>query len=283
MSPVTVRRTVRRTVTALASALALAGTAASPAAAAPRTIEVVNLGDSYSAAFGTGGLQPVPDLPGCVQGTGRDHVDKLGSHPRVEVTLNAACAGYETHEVRNLVSEEPVAGALAEADVVTLTMGGNDIGWGRIIEACSAPGEAALGPGPCDAMLAQAPALIAGAAASAAETVTAIDAASDARIVVLGYPHLFDDRQDSPLLSAERAAQLNDWTDVLNAALAAAVEEEGAVFVDVTDRFRGHGVGSADPWILFGPDAGDHNLHPTERGYLSGYFPGLLGQVARAG
>ena len=56
--------------------------------------------------------------------------------------------------------------------------------------------------------------------------------------------------------TAERAAQLNDWTDELNAALAAGVEEEGAVFVDVTDRFRGHGVGSADPWILFGPDAG---------------------------
>ena len=100
--------------------------------------------------------------------------------------------------------------------------------------------------------------------------------------MVLGYPHLFDDRADSPLISAERAAQLNDWTDELNAALAAGVEEEGAVFVDVTDRFRGHGVGSADPWILFGPDAGDHNLHPTERGYLSGYFPGLLGQAARA-
>ncbi|MFI7494827.1 GDSL-type esterase/lipase family protein [Kocuria sp. M4R2S49] len=272
---------VRRTATALASALALAGAAASPAAAAPRTIELVNLGDSYSAAFGTGGLQQVEDLPGCFQGTGRDHVDKLASHPRVEVTLDAACAGYETHEVRGLLGEQLVADALAEAEVVTLTMGGNDIGWGRFIEACSAPAEAALGPEPCDAMLAQAPALIDVAAASAAETVAAIDAVSDARIVVLGYPRLFDDRQDSPLLSAERAAQLNYWTDELNAALAAAVEDEDAVFVDVTDRFRGHGVGSAEPWILFDAES-EHNLHPTERGYLSGYFPGLLGQVARA-
>lgn len=273
---------LRRTVTTLASALALAGTAASPAAAAPRTTELVNLGDSYSAAYGTGGLQQVEDLPGCAQGTGRDHVDKLESHPRVEVTLDAACAGATTKDVRRLVSVPFVSDALAEADVVTLTMGGNDIEWGRFIQACSAPAEAQYGPGPCEAMLAQAPSLIADAAASAAETVTAIDAVADARIVVLGYPRLFDDRQDTPLLSAERAAQLNDWTDELNAALAAAVEEEGAVFVDVTDRFRGHGVGSADPWILFGPEAGDHNLHPTERGYLSGYFPGLLGQVARA-
>lgn len=274
---------VRRTVTALASALALAGAAASPAAAAPRTIELVNLGDSYSAAFGTGGVQQVEGVDDCRQGTGRDHVDKLGSHPRVEVTLDAACAGYTTGQVRDLVDDVPlVRDALADADVVTLTMGGNDIGWGQFVQACSAPGEAELGPEPCDAMLAEAPALIAAAAASAAETAEAIGAASDARIVVLGYPHLFDDRQDSPLISAERAAQLNDWTDELNAALAAAVEEEGAVFADVTDRFRGHGVGSADPWILFDPEAGAHNLHPTERGYLSGYFPGLLGQVARA-
>ncbi|MEX5300363.1 GDSL-type esterase/lipase family protein [Kocuria sp. CPCC 205292] len=271
----------RRAVTALASALALAGTAAAPAAAAPRTVEVVNLGDSYSAAFGTGGIQQVAGLPGCLQGTGRDHVDALASHPRVEVTLDAACAGFETHEVRGLLDERPVGDALAEADVVTLTMGGNDIEWGTFIRVCSAPFEAAHGPAECDAMLAQAPTLIASAAASAAETVAAVGAVSDARVVVLGYPQLFDDRQDTPLLSAGRAAQLNDWTDELNAALAAAVEQECAVFVDVTDRFRGHGVGSADPWILFDPES-EHNLHPTERGYLSGYFPGLLSQVARA-
>ncbi|WP_424347439.1 SGNH/GDSL hydrolase family protein [Kocuria sp. CH-021] len=271
----------RRAVTALASALALAGTAAAPAAAAPRTVEVVNLGDSYSAAFGTGGIQQVTGLDGCFQGTGRDHVDALASHPRVEVTLDAACAGFETHEVRGLLDEQPVTDALADADVVTLTMGGNDIGWGTFIQVCSAPFEAARGPAECDAMLAQAPALIASAAASAAETVAAVGAVSDARVVVLGYPQLFDDRQDTPLLSAGRAAQLNDWTDELNAALAAAVEQECAVFVDVTDRFRGHGVGSADPWILFDPES-EHNLHPTERGYLSGYFPGLLSQVARA-
>ncbi|MFF0991058.1 GDSL-type esterase/lipase family protein [Kocuria nitroreducens] len=272
---------VRRTVTALVSALALASTAASPAAGAPRTIELVNLGDSFSAAFGTGGLQQVEGVDSCDQGTGRDHVDELGSHPRVEVTLDAACAGYTAQEVEDLVSTKPVREALATADVVTLTMGGNDIGWAEFIGTCSAAAEAESGPAPCDALLAQAPARIAAASSSAAETADAIGTESDARIVVLGYPNLFDDRQDSPLISAGRAAQLNDWTDELNAALAAAVAEEGAVFVDVTDRFRGHGVGSADPWILFAPEAGAHNLHPTERGYLCGYFPGLLSQVAR--
>ncbi|MGX5359531.1 GDSL-type esterase/lipase family protein [Kocuria sp. KH4] len=269
----------RRTVRVVAAALVLA--AASPAAAAPCTVDVVNLGDSYSAAFGTGGLQEVEGLPGCYQGTGRDHVDALASRPRVDVVLDAACAGFTTVQVRELVAVPRVTDALAEAELVTLTMGGNDILWGDFIRACSAPAEAVGGPGACDAALARAPGLIASAAASAAATAAAIDEATDGRVVVLGYPHLLDERQDSALVSAERAAQLNDRTDELNAALAAQVEAEGAVFVDVTDRFRGHGVGSADPWILVDPGSA-HHLHPTEQGYLSGYYPGLMSQVARA-
>ena len=76
------------------------------------------------------------------------------------------------------------------------------------------------------------------------------DSGGDGRPVVLihGWP-----------LSAE------SWDEQTDALVAAGVEEEGAVFVDVTDRFRGHGVGSADPWILFGPDAGDHTRAPRRR------------------
>ncbi|MGQ1798476.1 GDSL-type esterase/lipase family protein [Kocuria oceani] len=271
----------RRTASTLAATLALAGVGASPAAASPRTVDVVNLGDSYSAAFGTGGLQEVEGLPGCYQGTGEDHIDKLASRPRVDVALDAACAGFTTTQVRGIVSVPLVTDALAEAELVTLTMGGNDIHWGDFIRACSAPAEAVAGPVACDVMLAQAPRLIAAAAASAAATVDAIDEETDGRVVVLGYPHLLDEQQDSALVSAERAAQLNAWTDELNAALAEQVEAESAVFVDVTDRFRGHGVGSEDPWILVDPGS-SHNLHPTETGYLSGYYPGLMSQVARA-
>ncbi len=268
---------VRRTAAVLATGLSLTGLGGAPAAAAPPTVDVVNLGDSYSAAFGTGGIEAAPEIPGCVQGSGRDHVAALGVHPRIRVTVNAACAGYTTEQVRALVDGEPVAGALAGADLVTMTLGGNDVRWGEFVGACSTRGSAPA----CDALLAEAPGRIAAAAGSAGRTVSAVDDATGGRVVVFGYPHLFDERQDSALMSAQRAEQLNAWTDALNCALEEAVEDEGAVFVDVAEGFRGHGIGSAEPWILL--EAGNpESLHPTERGYLSGYYPGLLSQVARA-
>lgn len=277
----------RRAASTATVALALAVGGTAPAAAAPAEIDVVNLGDSYSAGIGTGGvtaspLFPLPPDPlACLQGTGTDHIERLAAHPRVNVTLDAACSGARAQDVQTLASVPLVRDALADAELVTLTVGGNDARWGEIITACSAPFEAAYGSASCDALLTQAPMLIAAAAAAAGETVDVLDAATEARIVVLGYPRIFDDRQDSPLISAERAAQLNALADQLNAALEAAVEAEGAVFVDVSDRFRGHGIGSADPWILFEP-GNPENLHPTEKGYRSGYLPGLLSQVARA-
>jgi len=271
----------RRPVTAVAGAAVLALGAAGPAAAAPRAVDLVNLGDSYSAAFGTGSPAPLPSLSGCYQGGGTDHVDKLAAKNRVNLLLDAACAGATTDDVRAMATSPAVAGALGEAELVTLTLGGNDLGWGDYVKACSTRGEAALA-GACDALLLQAPERTALAAASAGETVAAVDAATEGQVVVLGYPHLFDGGQDTAFISAERIAQLNHWTDELNAALAAAAEANGAVFADVTENFTGHGADSAEPWIYFDPAApGDwENLHPTESGYLSGYYPALMSVVS---
>ncbi|GGG63342.1 lipase 1 [Kocuria dechangensis] len=271
----------RRAAAALAASAALAAAIASPAAAAPRTVDVVNLGDSYSAAFGTGGVAPVSGLPDCYQGGGEDHVAKIDGRQRMNLLLNAACAGATTDDVQAIAAAPAVTAALGQAELVTMTLGGNDIGWGDYVGACSIPGETTM-PGACDALLAQAPARIEAAAASAGETVAAVDAATDGEIVVLGYPRLFDGGQDTALLSADRVAQLNLWTDALNAALAEAAEANGAEFVDVSSRFAGHGADSADPWLYLNPaDPRDwENLHPTEEGYLSGYYPALMSAIS---
>lgn len=272
---------LRRTVTAVAGAAVLALGAAGPATAAPRTIDLVNLGDSYSAAFGTGAPAPLQSLPGCYQGGGTDHVDKLAGKNRVNLLLDAACAGATTDDVQTMASSPAVTAALGKAELVTLTLGGNDLGWSDYVAACSSRGEATAA-GACDALLLQAPDRIAAAAASAGETVAAVDAVTEGQVVVLGYPHLFDGGQNTPFISAERIAQLNHWTDELNAALAEAAEANGAVFADVTEEFAGHGADSAEPWIYFDTAApgNPENLHPTEQGYLSGYYPALMSVVS---
>ena len=61
----------------------------------------------------------------------------------------------------------------------------------------------------------------------------------------------------------EAAAQLVDYF----------MEEAKVVYVDVTKRFRNHGIGSSEPWINFDPNnLGDYNnFHPNEKGYEKGY------------
>ncbi|MPV37334.1 GDSL-type esterase/lipase family protein [Georgenia subflava] len=271
----------RRAASALAvgsAALLLGAAGASPASARPPQVDLVNLGDSFSAAIGTGAITASPDDPACLQGQGPDHVSKLDSHPRITLLLDAACSGLDSAGVGAVAALPPVAAALAEAELVTLTLGGNDVPWIPTILACSTFGDDQS----CDGALGLAALAVAAAAASAGTTVDAIDAATDAKIVVLGYPHLVDPSAAGLPITPERAADLNAVTDQLNAALQASTEANGATFVDVTARFAGHGVGSDDPWIhldladLFDPN----NLHPTSEGYLSGYHPAVMSAIS---
>lgn len=299
------RTFLRRAVSILAAGsaavgLALAGASATAAkpleSAGPPQVDHVNLGDSYSAAFGTGGVAPTflqtidPDVAvPCFQGAGPDHVSELDRHPRVTLVADAACGGATTADIRTIVQTVPVVqAALAEAELVSLTLGGNDVAWVETLVQCSAfavPADA--GGVPCDVLLGSAPMRIAGAAASAGQTIATIDAATDGTIVVLGYPHLVEPTgltlpNGVVLMTAERAVQINALTDALNVALEAAVESQGATFVDVTDRFAGHGLGSADPWIALDLQnlTDPNNLHPTVDGYLEGYRPALMSEVS---
>lgn len=268
-------------VLAATAALGLLGTA--PAAAHPHRIDYVNLGDSYSAAIGTGTVTGPPPGSGCPQGEGPDHVSALDARRRVELLVNAACPGATTDQVQTIASSEPVAAALREAELVTLTLGGNDVGWTDYLRACSVQGGTTAPAGACDGLISQAQARIDAAAVSAGETVRALDEATCGTVVVLGYPHLFEGNEDTAYFSAARATQLNALTDELNAALAGAVTDgtDDVIFVDVAERFAGHGVDAADPWIHFDPAAPEDpdNFHPNEAGYLGGYYSAFKSSV----
>ncbi len=276
------RRALSRALRAVALAgvvgvLPLLGTA--PAQAGPPQVDLVNLGDSFSAAVGTGGVAPVPPL-GCAQGAGPDHISRLDARRQVDVLLDAACAGATTTDVRRVVALPQVGAALARAELVTLTLGGNDVGWSQYLRACSTVGEATA-PGLCDLLIDQADARIAAAAGSAGATLAAVDARTDGQVLVLGYPRLIE-AVDTPFMTAARAAQLADLTDRLNAGLRHAAVSQGALFADVSRRFAGHGVGSTEPWIFFDPTdpTRPDTLHPTSEGYLRGYYPAVVSAVA---
>ena len=147
--------------------------------------------------MGTGGVAPVPPL-GCLHGPGPDHVSELVRREQAVLLVDAACAGATTADVRAALAQPEVAAALAEADLVTLTLGGNDVGWTEYLQACSTAGEQEA-PGACDRLLAEVDARVAAAGEQARRTLADLAAATDAQVVVLGYPHLARRHRGEPL------------------------------------------------------------------------------------
>ena len=261
-----------------AAALALTFTGITPAAAShsphkshSKVVDYVNLGDSYSAGFGSGMLTEGP-VPGCIQGSGPTHVTKLDARPRVNLTINAACAGATTTHIANSVTA--LKPYLAGAELVTLTLGANDLDIEALVMACSTLGTDAT----CDAALGLGKQAIPSIGASAHATLRKIDKATRGKILVLGYPRLFTTSNgDQPLITAKRARQLNKLGDELNRSIRKATKRTEAKFISVTGSFNRHGLGAHRPWIYFNQvDLADpFNLHPTTSGYLNGYYPAV--------
>lgn len=115
----------------LALAFAVAATAA-------RAANYVALGDSYAA----GPLIPTPVLPlGCLKS---DHNYPHLAAPSIGLTLrDASCSGATTTDMTNPQSVEPDGpnppqfnSLDASTTVVSLTIGGNDIGFSEVAEGC---------------------------------------------------------------------------------------------------------------------------------------------------
>jgi len=111
----------------------------------------------------------------------------------------------------------------------------------------------------------QLPALFASLATTYADIAAA---APNARILITGYPRLFDTgvSNPNPLYSLINAA-----TDALNGTIYSAVSAAHVAgakvdYVDVTGRFQSHEMNDPDSWInLTGTDA----FHPNAAGYVA--------------
>ncbi len=262
------------TAACAAAALAVAGWA--PAAQADAsTINYVNLGDSYSAGFGSGSVMPGP-VPGCFQGSGATHVTAIDALDGVVLTANGACAGASTQQVALMASA--LSGQLASADLVTLSLGGNDLDFAGTIAACSTLGTAAA----CDHAIAAGWAALPEVQARVHAVLAQIDAQTPGTILVLGYPRLLTTSNgDQPLMTAANARTLNKLTDALNRGISKATHGTSAKFVPVLGPFNNHGINADNSWIYFNQAnlADPFNLHPTTAGYLNGYYPAVRNHI----
>jgi lysophospholipase L1-like esterase len=95
------------------------------------------------------------------------------------------------------------------------------------------------------------------------------EAAPRARIVVTGYPLLFE-----PSAASDPKAAINEATTDLNCVIerdvAAANDADVNIhYVDVTEEFAGHGIGGTPPLFINAPSVppSAEAFHPTADGY----------------
>ncbi len=222
--------------------------------AAPRQPVVYDaLGDSYGSGYG------VPPYGVCGRSSSA-YAAQLDGRMKVELDDLAACAGATT---TSLVAGGQLDALDATTDVVTISIGGNDIGWSTAVVACLGGSDAQC-TGATAATRSRITTDLPDLLDSVYEQVR--DAAPAADVLVTGYPRLFSP-EFGAFLGASPAEQeeLNDGADLLNEVMAETAAAHGFGFVDVTRRFLEHGANAPDAWILgpFDPGA----FHPDADGY----------------
>jgi len=260
----------------MTSALALAALFAALAAAGAQAANYVSLGDSYTA----GPLIPNPVLPlGCLKS---DHNYPHLAAPSLGLTLrDPSCSGATTADMTSAqsvgsVPNPPQFDRLdANTRVVTLQIGGNDIGFYEIAYACAAYNPNAS---PCQDRYArnqvdELSRRIAAVAPRVKDLLRRIHARSpDARVYVVGYPSILPDTgtgcwprlpyavADVPYLRAKQ--------NELNAMLRAQATATRAVYVDAYRPSVGHDAcqPAADRWVEPVFDASGVPLHPNAAG-----------------
>jgi lysophospholipase L1-like esterase len=258
-------------------ALAGVGTAgALPAAATPGNVDYVALGDSYAAGQGA----PPYDLDAACKRSSKGYPARLASK-RI-VTVNVACSGAKVQPRPDVLGTQ-LSALKPETRLVTLTVGAANLGLSAVAAACL--------PGPsqqCNIAIGSAQGLLGDCTGVSPLSDLLIDlyrevakAAPGARIVVTGYPLLFEPPPANPDLNSGIITAINKATTDLNCVIERAVAAANADdinihYVDVTEEFAGHGIGCSDPdnstncLFINPPEVGlPEAFHPTAAGYAA--------------
>lgn len=245
--------------------------------------QYVAMGDSFSSGEGNAPFIEGTDDPG----TNECHrsvvayperlVSALGHSNDVE---NVACSGSLTF---HLTSEgrwnEPAQiNALSGGDVglVTLTIGGNDIGFAKVVSTCIA------GLRACDskARRSEIAERILELRATLTRTYRRIseELSNSSRILVVGYPRLFaEGRGCGPYssLGREERVWLNDMAGLLDRVIHRASANAAVEFLSVLDAFGGHELcrgasGTSGTWVNKPTLINKvRSVHPNSDGHLA--------------
>ena len=261
------------------AALALATLAACdpPPPPPPASPSYVALGDSYQSGFL---ISPyVAGAPEDCYRSQQSYSELLAAaRPALQPLRNMTCSGATTADLTaSQLSGQPAQfdGLATTTQLVTVGMGGNDIGFSSIVSGCNVAVTIG-GLNPCQDKFDHGGSddrypLIAMMRTSLTTAYQQIAAHSpNARVLAIGYPSILPQNNSASctLVANSDAAFLRRLLSDLNAAIAGAVGDARALgvnveYVDMQTPSVGHEICAASPWVttisnLFHPNAAGH-------------------------
>lgn len=233
------------------------------AAATALADNYVALGDSYSSGVGTREFyestckRSVYAYPRLVA------ADRAGTN-----LIFKACSGATTASV----TSEQLGALSSTTNIVTITVGGNDAGFSRIITSCALPW-----PYSCEGELTEAERFVTTTLPGRLETLYgAIHTdAPNARVIVLDYPRLWMgvNCNLATFFSSTEMSRMNHIADLMKTVMQERATAHSFTFEDAIPPFIGHAICSESEWLNGLSNPVEESYHPNRTGHRSGYEP----------
>lgn len=224
----------------------------------------VALGDSYSSGEGTGYSTYNLDV-GCRRST--YGYPSLVASQRPNTTLKfVACSGATTTDV----TSKQLSSLSTSTTFATMTIGGNDIGFGDLIVACTLRN--------CSSDINTANGKINNTLPGRLNTLYAAmkSRAPQARFMILSYPRVLGSSGCFATIgvSSSERTSLTSLQANLNAKIKTAATAAGFTYINSDSRFAGHHVCAKPEWInglnILHPE---ESYHPNRSGNSQGFAP----------
>jgi lysophospholipase L1-like esterase len=244
-----------------------------PSASAASAVHYVALGDSYASGVGAGSYTSASGS--CDRSLNAYSQLWANAHAPASY-VSTACSGAKTTDV----TANQLGPLSSTTTLVSLTIGGNDVGFSGVMEDCVLYST--------DSCVAEVDAEDNTARSSLPgwldTTYNAIRAhAPNAKVVVVDYPRFYHDLWYCVGLSSTDRQKINEGADVLDSVISAAATRHGFAFADVRAAFaNGHEICDGSSSWLHSVDWSDigQSYHPNAAGQSGGYLPAF---AAKAG
>jgi lysophospholipase L1-like esterase len=218
-------------------------------------LKLAALGDSYSSGegtqkyyAGTGGAVGCHRSP-LAWAVKVSHYITHGGVGLPSAKYLLACSGAESDAlVAPFKAEDPQVLALRDLTpkpaIVTLTMGGNDLGFSDIIADCYIHN--------CvkDGELAAVEAMLPAEEKTLAEDYKIVQEADPkATLLIIGYPEIFEQTSYCGLISPAEEKALNELTAKFDGTIAKAASGGGFAYVNDLEAFKDHWMCTSHPWL----------------------------------